>query len=98
MCNNNYSQKAQELFCKGCNCAQAIVLAFKDKLDVDELTLKKVSSSFGGGVARLREVCGCVSGMAIVMGLIHGDYDVLDNNQISLKVSYAIGNNWLEAK
>ena len=81
MCNNNYSQKAQELFCKGCNCAQAIVLAFKDKLDVDELTLKKVSSSFGGGVARLREVCGCVSGMAIVMGLIHGDYDVLDNNQ-----------------
>ena len=76
----DYSKKAQELFCNGCTCAQAIVLAFKDLFEIDETLLKKLSSSFGGGVARLREVCGCVTGMAIVLGLIHGDYDVLDND------------------
>lgn len=77
---SNYSKKAQELFCSGYNCAQAIVLAFKDLYDVDEITLKKLSSSFGGGVARLREICGCVTGMAMVLGMIYGDYDVLDND------------------
>ena len=42
---SDYSKKAQELFCSGYNCAQAIVLAFKDLYDVDEITLKKLSSS-----------------------------------------------------
>ncbi len=77
---SDYSKKAQELFCNGHNCAQAIVLAFKDLFEIDEEVLKKFSSSFGGGVARLREVCGCVTGMAIVLGLLHGDYEVLDND------------------
>ena len=38
-----------------------------------------LSSSFGGGISRLREVCGCISGMAIVLGLLYGNYDVNDN-------------------
>ena len=73
------SQKAKELFLNGYNCSQAVVLAFKDYLDVDEKSLEAIASSFGGGISRLREVCGCVSGMAIVMGLIYGNYDVNDN-------------------
>lgn len=75
------AKKAVELFESGYNCSQAIVLAFEEYLNVDRKTLQSLSSSFGGGISRLREVCGCVSGMAIVMGIIHGDYDVNDNDQ-----------------
>ena len=65
---------AMENFKKGYNCSQAVVLAFSDLLDADESFLLKLSSSFGGGLGRLREVCGSVSGMAIVAGILYG-YD-----------------------
>ena len=71
---------AKQLFENGYNCSQAIVLAFKDELNIEEKTLLSLSSSFGGGISRLREVCGCISGMAIVLGVLYGDYDPLDNN------------------
>ena len=73
------SQKAKELFLNGYNCSQAVVLAFKDYLDVDEKSLEAIASSFGGGISRLRETCGCISGMAIVLGLLNKTYDPLDN-------------------
>ena len=72
---------AKQLFENGYNCSQAIVLAFKDELKLDETTLFSMSSSFGGGISRLREVCGCVSAMALVMGLLYGNYDPLDNEK-----------------
>lgn len=58
----------------GYNCSQSIVLAFKDLLPVDEDTVSRLASSFGGGMGRLREVCGSVSGMFMVIGLLYG-YD-----------------------
>ena len=63
------SEQAQELHSCGCNCCQAVVLAFADKLGVDINTAKKMSAPFGRGLSGLREVCGCVSGMALVCGL-----------------------------
>ncbi len=63
---------AAELFIKGYNCAQSVVCAFEDKLMMDHETLMKISSSFGGGMGRLREVCGAVSGMFMVIGLLKG--------------------------
>jgi len=72
-------ERAQELFCQGYNCSQSVVLAFSDMLDMDESTLAKISSSFGGGLGRLREVCGSVSGMAMVAGLLYG-YDSTSDN------------------
>ncbi len=68
-------EKAKELFKKGYNCSQAVVLSFIDLLDIDENTALKLSSSFGGGMGRLREVCGAVSGMSIVLGLLYGYSD-----------------------
>ncbi len=65
---------AMENFLSGYNCTQAVVLAFADLLDMDEKTLLCMSSSFGGGMGRLREVCGTVSGMFIVAGFLYG-YD-----------------------
>ena len=67
-------EAAMANFMKGYNCSQSVVLAFADMIDIDEATLSKLSSSFGGGMGRLREVCGSVSGMFMVAGLLYG-YD-----------------------
>ena len=68
-------------FMKGYNCSQSIVLAFADMLPFDETALSRLSSSFGGGMGRLREVCGSVSGMFMVAGLLYG-YDGPETGQI----------------
>lgn len=65
--------KAKELFMSGYTCAQAVLCAFSEETGLDEQTLKAVASSFGGGMGRLREVCGTVSGMLMVAGLLYGN-------------------------
>lgn len=67
-------EKAKQLFMEGYNCSQAVLGAFCDECGMDFETAMKLSSSFGGGMGRLREVCGAVSGMFMVAGLIYG-YD-----------------------
>jgi len=74
----NRSEMAVNYFENGYNCSQALVLTFKDYIDLDEVELLKLSSSFGGGISRLREVCGVVSGMSIVLGLLYGFIDTND--------------------
>lgn len=59
-------------FKSGYNCSQSIVLAFKDILDIDADTITKIASPFGGGMGRLRETCGAVTGMFLVLGLLYG--------------------------
>ena len=66
--------KAAELFLNGYNCAQAVTVAFSDLTGMDETTSARLASSFGGGMGRLREVCGAVSGMLLVAGILYG-YD-----------------------
>ena len=61
-------------FKEGYNCSQAIVLAFKDVLSVDANDLCKIASPFGGGISRMRETCGAVTGMVLVLGNLIG-YD-----------------------
>ncbi len=68
----NHSEKAAELFCNGCNCSQAVFGAFAEDCGFDFDTALKLSSSFGGGMGRLREVCGAVTGMFMVAGLLSG--------------------------
>ena len=69
-----YDQKAMNLFKEGYNCSQSVFLAFKDLYGIDRHTALKLSSSFGGGMGRLREVCGSVSGMFLTAGILYG-YD-----------------------
>ena len=66
------AEKARQYFKDGYNCSQAVVLAFCDEFDIDEKTALAIASSFGGGVGRLREVCGAISGACIVAGLKNG--------------------------
>lgn len=74
-CGNSRGERAKELFLQGYNCSQAVVLAFSDVLEergISREIAASLSSSFGGGLGRLREVCGCVNGMAIVCGILEG--------------------------
>ena len=73
-----HSEKAVELFAQGYNCAQALFAAFCDVTGMDEETALKISSSFGAGMGRMREVCGAVSGMFMVAGLENGQTDPKD--------------------
>lgn len=63
-------EKAAELFLEGFNCAQSVFTAFCHRFDMDEDTAKRVSAGLGGGLGRMREVCGAVSGAAMAIGSI----------------------------
>lgn len=67
-------EMAMTLFEEGYNCAQSVFLAFRDLHGMDARTAAALSSSFGGGMGRLREVCGTVSGMFLTLGILYG-YD-----------------------
>ena len=69
-----YGKIAGELFGAGYNCSQAVLLTFAEELGMSLDMAARLSSSFGGGMGRLREVCGAVSGMFMVAGLFCG-YD-----------------------
>ncbi len=66
------AEKARAFHKEGYNCCQSVVLPFIREMDVDEEEILKITSSLGGGLGYLREVCGAVSGMAVVLGLKYG--------------------------
>ena len=68
----DHGEKAAELFLQGYNCAQAVAVAFCDVTGLSEHQAAKLASSFGGGMGRMREVCGAVSGMLLVAGMLYG--------------------------
>ena len=70
--------RAEALFREGYNCAQAVFCAFDDLTGFDRETSARLSSSFGGGMGRLREVCGTVSGALLALGLLAGYDDPRD--------------------
>ena len=63
-------QAATNYFLQGFNCCQSVLLAFSDILNADPETLKTIASGFGGGMGRLRDVCGAFSGMVMMAGSI----------------------------
>ena len=67
---NERAQQARKYFESGYNCAQSVFLAFRDVTGLDEELAAKFSTPFGGGMGRLREVCGTVSGMSLVAGFL----------------------------
>lgn len=76
-----HTELAMAYFKEGYNCSQSVFLAFCDEYDMDFETAIKISSSFGAGMGRLREVCGAVSGMFMVAGLIYGYIDPKDHKK-----------------
>ncbi len=70
---------AEQLFSEGYNCSQSVFAAFSDYYGIDRDTALKLSASFGGGVGRMREVCGAVSGMCMIAGLETGSVKQMDD-------------------
>ena len=83
----DHGMKAAELFTQGYNCAQSVAAAFCDVTGLDEKTAARMASPFGGGMGRMREVCGAVSGMYLVLGWLYG-YDT-PGDDVSKKALYA---------
>ncbi len=82
------SQKAdvaKELFLSGYNCSQAVFGAFCEDFGIDRKLGLKLSSGFGGGVARKRQVCGAVSGAVMVLSLVQG-YSEAENTEQKQKL------------
>ena len=67
--------KAKELFKSGYNCSQSVLGVFCEELGLDFDTAMKISCPFGGGMGRMREVCGTVSAMFMVSGLAYSGSD-----------------------
>lgn len=70
--------RAIAFFEQGYNCSQAVFMAYSDLYGIDTETAAKLATSFGGGMGRLREVCGAVSGMFLVLGLHYPFTDTKD--------------------
>ena len=75
----DHAARAEKLFREGYNCAQAVLIAFGDVTGLEHETAARLASSFGGGLGRMREVCGAVSGAAMVLGLVKGYADPADH-------------------
>lgn len=71
-------EKAAQLFSEGYNCSQSVFMAYADLVGLDETTAKQVSLGLGGGMGRMREVCGAVSAMVLLSGFVSGMEDGAD--------------------
>jgi C_GCAxxG_C_C family probable redox protein len=76
----NEKERAIKFFEEGYNCSQSVFTAFADRFGIDEETAKKISAGLGGGIGRMREVCGAVSGAAMVIGSIVSATDGKDSD------------------
>lgn len=75
----NEKERAIALFKEGFNCSQSVFVAFSHRFGIDEDTAKRISAGLGGGMGRMREVCGAVSGASLVIGSIASATDGKDS-------------------
>ncbi len=80
--------QAAQYFLDGYNCAQAVFAAFSDITGLSPEYSARMASSFGGGMGRMREVCGAVSGMLMVTGILYG-YDPTAGDEVK-QAHYAL--------
>ena len=72
------SERAEQYFRSGYNCAQAVIAAFSEDFGVDVKAALKISEGFGGGIGRMRSVCGAASGMFMAIGLAKSNAEPKD--------------------
>lgn len=81
-----YGEKAYNEFHKGHNCCQAVAVAFAHEMGVTEEQALKMGAGFGGGFARMREVCGAFSGLTLVIGMLYGSPDPARKTEIYTEI------------
>jgi len=74
----SHIEKAVDCFKEGFMCSQALLSAYAGELGMDHQTALKVSAAFGGGMGRMGEICGAVTGAFMVIGLKYGRIEVSD--------------------
>jgi C_GCAxxG_C_C family probable redox protein len=84
----NEAQKALDLFNNGLNCAQSVLSGFCEQLGIDSETAKNLGRPWGGGVGRMGQMCGALSGAIMVLGLSQGSEP--DETQARKKVSESV--------
>lgn len=84
----NRPDNAKQLFESGCNCCQAVFCAFLDETNLSKEDALRLSAGFGGGFGRLREVCGAVSGMTMILSNKFASAD--PNNKEEKAALYAL--------
>lgn len=77
----DHKKLAAELFLEGCNCSQAVFCAYCDELNLEKEFALKLSSSFGGGFGRMREICGAACAMELLAGIKKGYSDIYDKSK-----------------
>lgn len=82
------TEQAVALFMEGFNCSQAVFAAYADLFGMEKETALRVSASFGGGIGRMREVCGAANGMFLVAGMLTGSTEGKD--QVAKKNNYEV--------
>lgn len=82
------TEQAVALFMEGFNCSQSVFAAYADLFGMERETALKVSASFGGGIGRMREVCGAANGMFLVAGMLTGSIEGKD--QVAKKNNYEV--------
>lgn len=82
------TEQAVALFMEGFNCSQSVFAAYADLFGMDRDTALRVSASFGGGIGRMREVCGAANGMFLVAGMLTGSVEGKD--QVAKKNNYEV--------
>ena len=88
-------ERAKGYFNSGYNCCQSVVLAYADIIDLEPTLAATISAPFGGGMGRLREVCGAVSGMTMVAGFLSPCPTA--DNPAAKKANYALVQQFAEA-
>lgn len=82
------TEQSVALFLEGFNCSQSVFAAYADLFDMDKETALRASASFGGGIGRMREVCGAANGMFLVAGMLTGSVE--GKNQLAKKNNYEV--------
>lgn len=73
------ADRAYSLFMEGFTCSQAVFASFSDIFGIDEKTALRTAAGLGGGVGRMREVCGVVTSASLIIGLMYGATDGEDS-------------------
>lgn len=82
-----HKQKALQLFCDGYNCAQAVIGAFAEEMDMQEEQVLALSSGLGGGIAGCKKTCGAELGAILVIGKICFDPKQSESKHEVAKIS-----------
>lgn len=90
----NRKDLAIELWKKGLNCSQAVLVAHKDLVNVDEKVLFSISEGFGSGISGMKKTCGALTAAIMLLGLVNSTGDL--NNPTSKGKTYEIGNTLLK--